>query len=249
MSSPFFKFKQFTVWHDRCAMKVGTDGVLLGAWTPYTIHHTPYTNTPARVLDIGTGSGLIALMLSQRFPTAIIDAIDIDEAAVAQARDNFAASPWSDRLHAHHISLQDYTNDQRLTTNDKYNLVVSNPPFFTDSLKNPDAARRLARHTDTLSLDELFACAADLLTDDGLFSLILPADSKSQILNLKSQMLNGFHLSHLTRVYPKPGKPVKRLLMTFTKKESPLIEDSLFIESESSHRSPEYSTLTAEFYL
>ena len=137
--NPGFRFKQFFVRHDRCAMKVGTDGVLLGAWAPTN----PLTPNPlTRILDIGTGSGLIALMLAQRCPDAQIAAIDIDPDAVAQARENFAASPWSDRLHVAQSSLQEWQMGNGKCGNDKwYDLIVSNPPYFTASLKNPDAAR------------------------------------------------------------------------------------------------------------
>ena len=137
MSSPFFRFKQFTVWHDRCAMKVGTDGVLLGAWCPMAVDSLQLIvnsrkHKEFRVLDIGTGSGLIALMLAQRLMgIGHIDAIDIDTDAVAQAQDNFALSPWENMLHAHHSTLQDWQAEG-------YDLIVSNPPYFQASLKNPN---------------------------------------------------------------------------------------------------------------
>ena len=182
MGSPNFRFKQFTVWHDRCAMKVGTDGVLLGAWCP--LPHRPIASSPYRLLDIGTGSGLIALMLAQRLssqsPIAnnpyTIDAIDMDADAVNQANYNFEQSPWAKHLHAHQTSLQDWQSQT------KYNLIVSNPPYFQSSLKNPDQARATARHTDSLSYGELIRHAARLLADHCRIALILPAEAEQEII-------------------------------------------------------------------
>ena len=162
-----FQFKQFFVRHDRCAMKVGTDGVLLGCWSGYDAAAAGSPTIPhryhyARCLDIGTGSGLIALMLAQRFPDALIDAIDIDKAAVEQAAENFAASPWSDRLHAFHVRLQEWQSHSAPS------LIVSNPPYFQNSLKNPDKGRQTARHTDTLSFCELIHHSTRLLSENGV---------------------------------------------------------------------------------
>ena len=162
MANPFFTFKQFTIRHDRCAMKVGTDGVLLGAWTSVDHSH--------RLLDIGTGTGLIALMLAQRCPQAFITAIDIDAEAVEQARENALSSPWKDRVE---VLLQDICT---FPANQQFDTIVSNPPYFIDSLKCPDDQRNTARHTDTLDAERLLASVARLLTDDGRFSIILPAE-------------------------------------------------------------------------
>ena len=240
MSSPNFRFKHFTVWHDHCAMKVGTDGVLLGAWCPL-----PATNraTPYRVLDIGTGSGLIALMLAQRLMgVGHIDAIDIDADAVAQAQDNFALSPWGNMLHAHHSTLQDWQAEG-------YELIVSNPPYFQASLKNPNQQRATARHTDSLSYEELIAHAARLLKDSGVLALILPIEAESEIRTLAEH--NRLYPTHITHIHSKPNKPAKRLLIALSKQEQseePLIR-TFYIESESAPRSPEYQDLTRDFYL
>ena len=142
MANPYFQFKKFTVWHDKCAMKVGTDGVLLGEWAS--------TERCQRILDVGTGTGLIALMLAQR-STAILDAIDIDSDACLQAQENIAKSPFANRIQVYQTSLSEYMPDENI----KYDLIVSNPPYFIDSLKCPDTKRNLARHTDTLSLPDL----------------------------------------------------------------------------------------------
>ena len=154
MGAPFFKFRQFTIWHDRCAMKVGTDGVLLGAWAGQ--------DRPGEILDIGTGSGLIALMLAQRFPQARITGIDCDRDAVMQARENFAGSPWSGRLRAIHTSLQNYCHGQEAAS-ERFSLIVSNPPFYDNTLTNPDSRRCTARHTGGLPHDELLLLSAGLL--------------------------------------------------------------------------------------
>ncbi|MFM2293328.1 MAG: hypothetical protein RIS29_3141, partial [Bacteroidota bacterium] len=152
MANPFFRFKQFTVFHDRCAMKVGIDGVLLGCWTNVA--------DTSMVLDIGTGTGLIALMIAQR-TDAHIDAIDIDEGAFEQAMINVQASPWSSRLNVVLSSLQDFVSDK------KYDLIVSNPPYFINSLKNPDEQRTTARHTDSLTHEELIDQCIPKLTEGG----------------------------------------------------------------------------------
>lgn len=262
MGSPNFRFKQFTVWHDRCAMKVGTDGVLLGAWcplpiannpSPITNNQSPIANPPYRVLDIGTGSGLIALMLAQRLssqspiannqsPIAHIDAIDIDANAVAQAQGNFALSPWGNMLHAHHSTLQDWQAE-------RYDLIVSNPPYFQASLKNPNQQRATARHTDNLSYEELIAHAARLLNDSGVLALILPFESENEIRTLANH--HKLYPTHITHIHSKPNKPAKRLLIALSKQEQseePLIR-TFYIESESAPRSPEYQDLTRDFYL
>ena len=216
-------------------MKVGTDGVLLGAWCPKGTH----------VLDIGTGSGLIALMAAQRFPEASVDAIDIDEAAVEQARENFAASPWTERLHAYQSSLQDWQAPE-------YDLIVSNPPYFQNSLKNPDKARQTARHTDTLSYSELLSHSARLLSENGTLELILPAEAEQEILTLAAR--HSLCLTRITCVYSKESKPARRVLMRFeksTNRETGVrpLEDTLVLENETGGRSAAYQELTKDFYL
>ena len=250
MASACFKFKQFTVWHDRCAMKVGTDGVLLGAWCPVDSRASSSKSSKSfkgfKVLDVGTGSGLIALMVAQRLQGAQITAIDIDAGAVEQAQYNFSVSPWSDRLDCQQTALQELEGEG------KYDLIVSNPPYFQDSLKNPDSQRAMARHTDTLSYDELLANSARLLTENGTLSLVLPIEAKSQII--AQAQVYGLFPTHITYVYPKPGKAAKRLLIALSP-NSPIVSvtdrvpDSLTLESEDAPRSEAYKELTKEFYL
>lgn len=225
-------------------MKVGTDGVLLGAWCGL-----PRVNGECvHVLDIGTGSGLIALMLAQRLeketPCFAIRGIDIEPSAVEQSRINFEASPWASHLSANNCSLQELVDDGG------YDLIVSNPPYFQNSLKNPDKGRATARHTDSLSYAELLAHAKRLLKNDGTLSLILPAAAESEILELAK--INQLDPTHITYVHSKEGKPTKRLLMSF---RSTLIENSsldinhFYIESTNSPRSKAYIELTKDFYL
>ena len=156
MGSPYFRFKQFTVWHDRCAMKVGTDGVLLGAWAGPGRPGGMSGGSPQTIMDIGTGSGLVALMLAQRFPEAQVTGIDSDAEAAAQARENFTGSPWPQRLRAAHISLQEFCRGTAATAAARrFDLIVSNPPFYDTTLTSPDPLRTAARHTGGLTHEEL----------------------------------------------------------------------------------------------
>ena len=266
MGSPNFRFKQFTVWHDRCAMKVGTDGVLLGAWCPLPEESTGEAvlqRSALHILDIGTGCGLIALMLAQRLSCLYtlhhtpytIDAIDIDANAVEQAQYNFEQSPWSAHLHAHHSILQEWElKVESLELKDKgYHLIVSNPPYFQQSLKNPNAQRATARHTDTLDYSELIAHSVRLLNSNGTLALVLPIEAEAEILALAKQY--GLTPTHITHVHSKPGKSAKRLLIAFrflVSAPHSLIAPSpntFYIESADSPRSDEYKALTQDFYL
>ena len=245
MGSPNFRFKQFTVWHDRCAMKVGTDGVLLGAWCPLAI---ATSEGEYKVLDIGTGSGLIALMLAQRATSIddtpiVIDTIDIDADAAEQAQYNFEQSPWSKLLRIYQSSLQEWQSEK------EYDLIVSNPPYFQGSLKNPDAQRATARHTDSLSYSELIAHSERLLRRNGILALVLPIEAEEEILSLAAAA--GLSPIAITYVHTKPGKPVKRILMALTKGDADGEVDGnhFYIESADSPRSEEYKKLTEEFYL
>lgn len=234
MSNPYFQFKQFTIYHDQCAMKVGTDGTLLGAWTPVEAAH--------RILDIGTGSGLIALMLAQRSPSARITGIDIDEAAIRQARSNAAASPWGQRIE---MVCKDIC---RLGARQgRYDVVVSNPPYFVERVACPDAARHAARHTDSLSFEQLLLVVDNLLTEDGTFSVVLPADACNEFL--ATALHHQLYLHHQTWVHTRPAKPAKRVLMTFVRHPVATQTDLLIIESEAGVYSPEFIRLLKDFYI
>ena len=229
-----FRFKQFFIEDSKCAMKVGTDGVLLGAWAP--VSELKIKNSKLRILDVGTGSGLIARMLMQRCPEAEVEGIDIDEAAVEQARENGVKAFVS--------SLQNWQGS--------YDLIVSNPPYFQNSLKNPDEGRKAARHTDTLSYAELVHHSARLLTEHGQLALILPAEVENEIRQLAA--VENLFLTHVTRVYSKENKKPKRVLLAFEKLkiknyELKISEDTLILEDEKGGRSAAYSELCKEFYL
>ena len=225
-----FRFKQFFIDDSRCAMKVGTDGVLLGCW-PLAVRRSPIR----RILDVGTGSGLIARMLMQRFPEAQVEGIDIDENAVAQAMQN---------------GVNSYATRVQNWQADPYDLIVSNPPYFRNSLKNPDKGREMARHTDTLSYEDLIHHSARLLKENGQLALILPAQAETEICQLASA--EGLFPTRVTRVYSKEGKPAKRALMAFEKtslRHDDITFDTLILEDEKGGRSAAYSELCKDFYL
>ncbi|MGM9837624.1 MAG: tRNA1(Val) (adenine(37)-N6)-methyltransferase [Paludibacteraceae bacterium] len=247
MSTPFFRFKQFTVWHDRCAMKVGTDGVLLGAWAApredvENVSDAESISCPLRILDVGTGSGLVALMLAQRFPCAQVDAIDIDEAATEQAANNFGRSPFAERLRAQRCSLQEWTSE-------KYDLIASNPPYFSHSLQCPDASRTSARHNDSLGFGELIAHADRLLAPAGVITLVLPIEAEEGIK--AEARLRRLYCTRLTYVHTKVGKPAKRILTAFSRGEPPTppVAEHLCLSEDGTTRSAAYQKLTEAFYL
>lgn len=213
-----FQFKQFYVAHDRCAMKVGTDGVLLGATAAASPLYSatypenpdiPDNPVPLRVLDIGTGTGLVALMIAQRYFSSpyFIDAIDIVPEAVEQARENFANSPWSAHLHAYQSSLQDWQSQP-------YHLIVSNPPYFVDSLKNPDKNRETARHTDTLSYEDLIKHSKRLLAPDGVLQLILPIEAEQEIRRIATAY--DLYPTYTLYIRTTPTKSPKRFIIRFS---------------------------------
>lgn len=235
MPNNYFKFKQFTIHQDKCAMKVGTDGVLLGAWAD--------CENANSILDIGTGTGLITLMLAQR-SIAKIDAVEIDEAACVQAKENIEKSLWSDRIEIFNIPFQDFSK----STNEKYDLIVSNPPYFQNSLYAPDEKRTDARHNSNLKLDELLNGALKLLTRKGKLSIILPY-LEGALFILKAAE-NGLYCVRQTKVLPKPDRAPKRLLLEFISEKMPLIEQELIIELNKRHEYSEaYKNLTKDFYL
>jgi tRNA1Val (adenine37-N6)-methyltransferase len=235
MANNEFVFKQFRILQDKCAMKVGTDAVLLGAWVD--------TSGAQKILDIGTGTGIIALMLAQK-SSAEIDAIDIDSNAFLQASENIENSKWANRVKAHHKSIQHYLS----SCNNKYDLIVSNPPYFVDSSKAIEESRTNARHTDCLSFDDLLNGVIQLLANSGKFYIILPV-KESQIFKEMAQKQKLF-LTKLTRVITRPDKPEKRFLMKFELHEKPHEEDHIIIEEEGRHcYSVAYKELTKDYYL
>jgi tRNA1Val (adenine37-N6)-methyltransferase len=235
MPNDYFQFKQFTIRQDRCAMKVGTDGTLLGAWAKAPAG-------PCRVLDIGTGTGLIALMMAQRFPEAEIVGIDIDPMAVEQARENTMESPFADRisiLEADVLSMESVL---------LYDAIVSNPPYFVDSLVCPDIQRTTARHTVSLTYEGLMKSAFRLLKMEGFFSVVIPEENRSSLES--SAAMAGFSVSRVCHIRTTPRKLSKRCLIELRKITDYKIDISEgIIEVEPNVRSNWYQQLTNEFYL
>ena len=232
MSNSFFSFRQFSISQDRCAMKVGTDGVLLGAWAP----------GGQRILDVGTGTSLIALMMAQRFPTSHVVGIDVDDEACLQAVENVENSPFSDRVKIVKSSLQEFLVEE------SFDAIVSNPPYFVNSLKNPDARRTLARHTDSLSFDDLFRGVGRLLSEYGVFSIIIPTDALEQMLLNACQY--GFYVSRQVAVKTVERKLPKRYLLSFRRQPTECVVEEIKVMTDSEgSRSTWFDALTREFYL
>jgi tRNA1Val (adenine37-N6)-methyltransferase len=232
-----FSFKQFSIEQDRCAMKIGTDGVLLGAWAPIE-------NNPFSILDIGTGTGIIALMLSQRSNAQQIDALEIDEDAYEQAVDNFENSPWSDRLFCFHAGLDEFVEEPE----DEYDLIVSNPPFYTDDYKTENEQRDLARFADAMPFEDLVEAADLLLSENGVFAVIIPFKEEDNFITLAKEY--ELYPIKITRVKGTPTTEIKRSLLAFSRKESAIIlTTELIIETARHVYTSEYIELTKDFYL
>ena len=230
----WFEFKLFRIEQHKAAMKVGTDGVLLGAWTP--------VEEAKRILDIGTGTGLIALMLAQR-SAATVDAVEIDELACGEAKFNFEQSAWSDRLRVFHSDFHLFANKPC----EPYDLIVSNPPFFVNSLKTSNAALSVARHNDMLPFDQLVLGARKLLNSTGRLCIIIPNASSVEFRGCAR--LAGFYLRKQTRVIPILGRAPKRVLLEFTIQPGYPTEDELTVLDESGDYTENYKMLAAPFYL
>lgn len=231
-----FKFKQFYVNQDQCAMKIGTDAVLLGAWTPLI-------NNPYNILDIGAGTGILSLMLAQRSNATQIDAIEIEENAFEQCVENFEASPWADRLFCFHAGLDEFYDDPE----DEYDLIICNPPFYTDTYKTDDSSRDLARFEDAMPFDELIEAASLLLSDNGIFSVIIPFKEEAKFVSMCKE-LDLFPLK-ITRVKGAPTSEIKRSLLAFSRIEQSPKLNELTVEISRHHYTPEYIELTKDFYL
>ena len=231
-----FTFKQFHVNQDRCAMKIGTDGVLLGAWTPLI-------NNPYNILDIGAGTGILSLMLAQRSNAEQIDAIEIDEEAYEQCVENFETSPWGDKLFCFHAGLDEFVDEPE----DEYDLIISNPPFYAEDFKTDDSQRDRARFQDAMPFEELIQAAALLLSDNGIFSVIIPFKEEERFVAMCKE-LYLFPLK-ITRVKGTPTSEIKRSLLAFCRIEQTALIDELVIEISRHNYTPEYIELTKEFYL
>lgn len=234
MSNPYFRFRNFTLRHDHCAMRVGTDGVLLGAWAEFSCAQ--------RILDIGTGCGLIALMAAQRNPDALVWGIDIDADSVLQARQNVLASPYADRVQIVHCDVRSFESPE------PFDAVLCNPPFHPEHILPPDQARCAARNTASLGFGELLRCVDVLLSETGLFSVVLPMSVCSEFVSLC--LLHRFCLRRKCEVSTVVGRSPKRVMLTFTKSSSqPLVHETLTLQDADGRRTSQYASLTEAFYL
>ncbi len=243
MAKPF-RFKQFTVHQDRCAMKIGTDGVLLGAWASLQ-------NEPESILDIGAGTGVIALMLAQRSMAKTIDAIELDEAAYEQCFENFEISSWADCLFCYHAGLDEFVNE----IEEQYDLIVSNPPFFSPlggdakgrGGQAMDKSRKTARFYDSLPFEALLNGVSKLLSSDGLFATIIPFKEEKAFLRSASKF--GLFVNRRMWVRGNPSSEIKRSLLQFGPKKTLATESELTIEIKRGEYTLEYQELTKAFYL
>lgn len=236
MDKPFY-FKQFTVEQDRCAMKIGTDGVLLGAWTQVnqTIHS---------ILDIGAGTGIIALMLAQRSNAELIDALEIDDEAYEQAVDNFENSPWGDRLFCYHAAFDEFVEEMR---GEKYDLIVSNPPYFDSITSHQATNREIARYQGALPFPELLSGVASLLSEHGIFCGIIPREEEHRFILIAKEA--GLYPNKITRVKGTIDSAVKRSLLQFSFKPTAIEENELVIEVDRHQYTSQYKELVQDFYL
>lgn len=224
--SDHFDFRCFRIEQDRCAMKVGTDGVLLGAWA----------NGGSNVLDVGTGTGVVALIMAQRFPSSHVTAIDIDSDAARQAADNCSHSTFSERIEVKHLSLQDFA-----ATSLRFSAIVCNPPFFTNSLLSPDSQRTTARHAVSLTLADLAHAAATLLSNSGELSVVLPYDQRQRME--EQAVFAGLFVKRICTVCTKAEKAPSRLLMAFTNTPCDNLERTTLTIGDDAYRS-----LTSDIY-
>lgn len=233
-SKDVFRFKQFSVRHDRVGMKVGTDGVLLGAWVSVF--------GAKRLLDIGTGSGVIALMLAQRTAAAVmIDAIEIAQPDAEQAADNSRSSPWAHRVQVYHTSLQQYTSPV------PYDVIACNPPFFTNDLKPTKFEREQVRHTSSLPHATLLQCSLKLLNATGRLNVILPLWEAQQFEMLA--VTYGLYCSRRTNFRTRRQKPVERILLELSRGQGAIKEEEIILYHDKNAYSPVYRQLTKDFYL
>jgi len=235
MSTPF-QFKQFTIQQDKSAMKVGTDGVLLGAW----VGLPKETNS---ILDVGSGTGLIALMLAQRSFAETIDAIELNDEAYEQTVENFENSTWGDRLFCYHASFQQFTEE----IEELYDLIISNPPFYTSTYKKLPNNRAMARHSESLSFEELLYGTSKLLNNTGSSAFIIPFEEEINFIKIANQ--NKLFLNRITRVRGNENSVVKRSLLQFSRTETELETDELIIEIARHKYTDAYKNLVKDFYL
>ena len=238
MSQPF-RFKQFEIHQDKTAMKVGTDGVLLGAWCSLD-------NEPESILDVGSGTGLIALMMAQRSDAETIDAVELDEQAYEQTVENFERSDWGDRLFCYHSSFQEFVQEMA-EEDEQYDLIISNPPFYTDSFETQDTARNKARFTSSLSFEDLIQGANQLLSSSGRFVTIIPYKEEQRFVDIAEK--NQLFPLRVCRVKGTETSEIKRSMLEFTLEEVEWVEEELVIEISRHNYTEKYKELTRDFYL
>lgn len=234
-----FKFKEFTIHQDKTAMKVGTDGVLLGSWCSIDNH-------PGAILDIGAGTGVVSLMLAQRSDAMTIDAVELVENAYEQTVGNFEKSDWGDRLYCYNATFQEFANELA-EEEETYDLIVSNPPFYTDGFKTKDMERNKARFTSSLSFEELLKGVSRIVSENGIFSVIIPFKEENNFIDLAKQ--NRLFLNRVCRVQGNKTSEIKRSLMEFSFNQTAIKEESLIIETERHKYTEDYINLTKDFYL
>lgn len=236
MSSAPFIFKQFSVNQDRCAMKIGTDGVLLGAWTSVD-------NNPFSVLDIGAGTGIVSLMLAQRSDAPLIEAVEIDADAYEQCAENFENSTWGDRLFCYHASLLEYAEE----IEEQFDIIVCNPPFYSEDYKTENKSRDLARFQDAMPFDHLIFAVFQLLAEDGIFAVIIPNKEEEKLIELAAKV--GLTPKRILHVKGNPKADFKRSLIEFSFHETEIKTSELIIENGRHNYTDDYINLTKDFYL
>jgi len=237
VSNTFFHFKQFTIHQNNCAMKVCTDACLFGS----LLSISSGEGGVKHVLDTGTGTGLLALMYAQKNPDAIIDAVEIDEAAAQQAKENFEASPWKERLHFYNTPIQQFN------CSTKYDLIISNPPFFENDLKSKNSKRNLALHSSELSLPELLDVIVRYLKEDGCFAVLLPYHREEEFIELAAQQ--SFFSSEKIFIKQTPRHNYFRSILLFTKNPTQTKESEIIIQNESRKYTNDFVELLKDYYL
>jgi tRNA1Val (adenine37-N6)-methyltransferase len=238
VSKPF-QFKEFTIHQDKTAMKVGTDGVLLGAWSSVT-------DFPDSILDIGAGTGVVSLMLAQRSDALNIDAVELDENAYEQTVENFERSSWSDRLYCYHATFQEFASEIA-ADEETYDLIVSNPPFYTAGFETENSARNKARSTSFLSFEELVEGVVNIISKNGKFVVILPFLEERNFISLAAK--NNLFLNRVCRVQGNSLSEIKRTLLEFSLTKTNIKEEHLIIELSRHQYTEAYVNLTKDFYL
>lgn len=230
-----FEFKQFTIEQDRCAMKIGTDSILLGAITDFG------KDENVNILDIGTGTGILAIMAAQKNHKAQITAIEVDTDASKQAQENVARTPWANRIKVENQDIRYYK-----CTN-KYDIIISNPPFFENSLKSPDSKRQIARHTDNLSFTQIAECAKTMLSENGTMHIILPSKSENSFND--AAINKSLYLTKKTNIITKEGLEPKRVILSYKHSPKHYSENKFVVRGMDGEYTEQYKLTTKDFYL